>query len=147
MAAPKTSYVKFSDKLTDSLDDITKMINDHKDMIDVIQETALELTSAMGTLNNLTVKYAGKANEILDVLLPIIGKVPFIPDKVENLLIQMEKFTQKIIDNEGSTTKTISDVQTGLRTGDITKIQDHTADLKKVTKTLTSIIAVSVESN
>ena len=140
MAAPKTSYVKFSDKLTDSLDDITKMINDHKDMIDVIQETALELTSAMGILNNLTVKYAGKANEILDVLLPIIGKVPFIPDKVENLLIQMEKFTQKIIDNEGSTTKTITDVQTGLRTGDVTKIQDHTEDLKKVTKTLTSIL-------
>ena len=140
MATSKTSYVKFSDKLTDSLDDITKMINDHKDMIDVIQETALELTSAMGTLNNLTVKYARKANEILDILLPIIGKVPFIPDKVENLLIQMEKFTQKIIDNEGSTTKTITDVQTGLRTGDVTKIQDHTADLKKVTQTLTSIL-------
>ena len=140
MATSKTSYVKFSDKLTDSLDDITKMINDHKDMIDVIQETALELTSAMGTLNNLTVKYARKANEILDILLPIIGKVPFIPDKVENLLIQMEKFTQKIIDNEGSTTKTITDVQTGLRTGDVTKIQDHTTDLKKVTQTLTSIL-------
>jgi len=116
------------------------MINDHKDMIDVIQETALELTSAMGTLNNLTVKYARKANEILDILLPIIGKVPFIPDKVENLLIQMEKFTQKIIDNESSTTKTITDVQTGLRTGDVTKIQDHTADLTKVTKTLTSML-------
>ena len=140
MATSKTSYVKFSDKLTDSLDDITKMINDHKDMIDVIQETALELTSAMGTLNNLTVKYARKANEILDILLPIIGKVPFIPDKVENLLIQMEKFTQKIIDNEGSTTKTITDVQIGLRTGDVTKIQDHTTDLKKVTQTLTSIL-------
>ena len=140
MANSKATYVKFSDKLTDSLDDITGMINDHKDMIDVIQETALELTSAMGTLNTLTVKYAGKINEILDILLPIIGKVPFMPDKIENLLIQMEKWTQKIIDNEKSTTKTISDVQSGLRTGDVTKIQEHAVDLKKVTKSLTSIL-------
>jgi len=140
MATRTTSYVKFSDKLTDSLGDITKMINEHKDMIDIIQETALELTSAMGTLNTLMVKYAGSANEILDVLLPIIGKVPFIPDKVENLLIQMEKWTQKIIDNEKSTTKTISDVQIGLKTGDVSRIQAHAADLKKVTKSLTSIL-------
>ena len=116
------------------------MINEHKGMIDVIQETALELTSAMGTLNELTVKYAGKINEILDVLIPILDKIPFIPDKLENLLVQMEKWTQKIIDNEKSTSKTISDVQIGLRTGDVTKIKDHTEDLQKVTKTLTSIL-------
>jgi len=140
MSTPKTSYVKFSDKLTDSLDDITKMINEHKDMIDIVQEVALELTSAMGTLNKMTVKYAEKANEILDVIIPIIDKVPFIPDKVENLLVQMEKWTQKIIDNDKSTSKTISDVQIGLRTGDVSRIKDHTTDLKKIAKTLTSFV-------
>jgi uncharacterized phage infection (PIP) family protein YhgE len=140
MPKSDTTYTKFSDKLTDSLNDITGMINEHKDMIDTIQEAALELTSAMGTLNKLTVKYAGIANEILDLLLPIIEKVPFIPDKVENLLIQMEEWTQKIIDSDESTSKTISDVQTGLRTGDVSKIKDHSEDLKKVTKTLTSIL-------
>lgn len=140
MPAQKVTYVKFSDKLTDSLDDITRMINEHKDMIDVIQEVALELTSAMGTLNTLTVKYAGKANEILDVLLPIIKKIPLIPDKLEDLLVQMEKWTQKIIDNNESTSKTIADVQLGLKTGNVAKIQDHTGDLKKVTKALTDIL-------
>ena len=140
MPTSDTTYTKFSDKLTDSLNDITGMINEHKDMIDTIQEAALELTSAMGTLNKLTVKYAGIANEILDLLLPIIEKVPFIPDKVENLLVQLEEWTQKIIDNDESTSKTISDVQTGLRTGDVSMIKDHSEDLKKVTKTLTSIL-------
>jgi hypothetical protein len=140
MTTKSPSYVKFSDKLTDSLEDITGMINEHKGMIDVIQETALELTSAMGTLNELTLKYAGRINEILDVLIPILDKIPFVPDKLENLLVQMEKWTQKIIDNEKSTTKTISDVQLGLRTGDVSKIKDHTTDLQKVTKTLTSIL-------
>ena len=140
MPAQKVSYVKFSDKLTDSLDDITRMINEHKEMIDVIQEVALELTSAMGTLNTMTVKYAGKANEILDVLLPIIKKIPLIPDRLEDLLVQMEKWTQKIIDNNESTSKTIADVQLGLKTGNVSKIQAHTGDLKKVTKALTNIL-------
>ena len=140
MPTPKTSYVKFSDKLTDSLDDITQMIKEHKNMIDTIQEVALELTSAIGTLNTLTVKYAGRANEILDVLLPFITKVPIIPDKIETLLVQMEEWTQKIIDNDRKISKTISDVAIGLRTGNVSKIKDQTADLKKVTKTLTSIL-------
>lgn len=140
MTSQKTSYVKFSDKLTDSLEDITRMINEHKSMIDTIQEVSLELTTAMGTLNELTVKYASKANEILDVILPIIKKLPIIPDKFEDLLVQMEKWTQKIIDNNQSTSKTITDVRAGLQTGDVSKIKAHAADLKKVTYTLTNIL-------
>ena len=116
------------------------MINEHKVMIDTIQEVSLELTSAIGTLNHLTVKYAGMANDVLDILLPIITKVPIIPDKIENLLDQMEKWTQKIIDNNDTTSKTISDMKTGLETGDVTKIRDHTSDLKKLTETFISIL-------
>ena len=138
---PKTAtYVKFSDKLTDSLDDITKMINEHKDMIDSIQDIALELTSAIGSLHTLTVKYAGKANQILDLLLPIIENLPIIPKKVTNLLVDLEKWTQKIIDDEKTTKKTITDVQSGLKTGNVSKIKVHTKDLKAVTRTLTSIV-------
>lgn len=140
MPAKKEAYVKFSDKLTDSLTDITRMINEHKSMIDAIQEIALELTSTIGTLNTLTVKYAGKANDILDILLPIIKKVPLIPDRVEDLLVQMEEWTQKIIDNDEATTKTIADVQLGLKTGNVSKLQDHTGDLQKVTRALTRLL-------
>lgn len=140
MPAKKDSYVKFSDKLTESLDDITGMINQHKGMIDTIQEVALELTSAIGTLNSLTVRYAGKANEILDILLPVIKKIPLIPDKVEDLLVQLEKWTQKIIDNDETTTRTIADVQLGLRTGNVTKLQEHSQDLQKITRTLTRML-------
>jgi hypothetical protein len=68
--AKPVSYVKFSDKLTDSLNDIGRMIQDHKNMIDTIQEIALELTNSIGSLHTLTVKYAGIANNILDGLLP-----------------------------------------------------------------------------
>src|SRR5262245_59963198 len=120
--AKPVSYVKFSDKLTDSLNDIGKMIQDHKNMIDTIQEIALELTTSIGTLHVLTVKYAGIANNILDGLLPIVKSLPIIPKNIVDLLINLESMTQKIIDNEAKTTKTISDVQIGLKTGDVNKI-------------------------
>ena len=139
---PQTAakYTKFSDKLTDSLNDINKMINEHKDMIDAIQEVALELTDSMGTLHTLTVKYAGIANSILDALLPIVKGLPIIPKKVTSLLVNLEAITQKIIDNQQKTSTTIKSVNTGLRTGDVSKLKGHADELKSVTKTLTSIL-------
>jgi hypothetical protein len=135
-----TSFVKFSDKLTDSISDITKIIEQNKEMIDSIQEIAIELTSSIGSLHTLTVKYARTANQILDVLLPILKNLPIIPRNVMDLLINLESITQKIIDNETSTSKTITDVRSGLNTGDVDKIRGHADQLKTVTKTLTAML-------
>jgi hypothetical protein len=134
------SYVKFSDKLTDSLNDIGKMIQDHKNMIDTIQEIALELTNSIGSLHTLTVKYAGIANNILDGLLPIVRNLPIIPKNITQLLVNLEAMTQKIIDNQVSTTKTITDVQAGLKTGDVNKIKGHAGALQNVTRSITAIL-------
>ena len=138
--ANSPSFVKFSDKLTDSITDITKIIDQNKEMIDSIQEIAIELTSSIGSLHTLTVKYARTANQILDLLLPILKNLPIIPKNVMDLLINLESVTQKIIDNEMSTSKTITDVRSGLYTGDATKIRGHADQLKTVTNTLTAML-------
>ncbi|MBK6647751.1 MAG: hypothetical protein IPG44_18750 [Anaerolineales bacterium] len=142
-AAAKTtavSYVKFSDKLTASITDIAKIIEQHKEMIDSIQEVAIELTGSIGSLHTLTVKYARTANQILDVLLPILKNLPLIPKNIMQMLVNLESLTQKIIDNEKTTTKTITDVQAGLKTGDANKLKAHAGQLQAVTKTITAII-------
>jgi hypothetical protein len=138
--AKAESFVKFSDKLTGSINDITKIIEQHKEMIDTIQEVAIELTSSIGSLHALTVKYARIANNILDTLLPIAKNLPIIPKNVTDLLVMLESVTQKIIDNEAATSKTITDVRSGLNTGDVNKIKGHAGQLQAVTKTLTSFI-------
>jgi hypothetical protein len=56
------------------------------------------------------------------------------------MLINLESITQKIIDTNAQTAKTISDVQTGLKTGDVNKIKGHAGELQNVTRTLTSIL-------
>ena len=134
------SYVKFSDKLTGSINDIVKIIEQNKEMIDSIQEIALELTSSIGSLHTLTVKYARTANGILDVLLPILKNLPIVPKNVMQMLVNLESITQKIIDNEVSTSKTITDVRSGLQTGDANKLKAHSGQLKDVTKAITGII-------
>jgi hypothetical protein len=138
--AKSVSYVKFSDKLSMSLTDISRMIEEHKTMIDSIQEVALELTTSIGTLHTLTVKYAGIANNILDALLPIVNSLPIIPQSVKTLLTNLEAITQKIIDTNASTSRTITDVQSGLRTGDVNKIKGHAGQLQALTRSLTSIL-------
>ena len=140
VTAKPISVVKFSDKLTDSLQDITKMIEEHKTMIDSIQEIALELTNSIGTLHTLTVKYAGIANNILDGLLPIVKGLPLIPKNIVELLVNLESMTQKIIDTNAQTSKTITDVQSGLKTGDVNKIKGHAGELQNVTRALTAIL-------
>jgi hypothetical protein len=139
-ASRPASYVKFSDKLTGSINDIVRIIEQHKTMIDSIQEVALELTSSIGSLHALTVKYARTANQILDVLLPIVRNLPIVPKNVTQMLVNLEALTQKIIDNEKTTSKTIADVQTGLRTGDANKLKAHAGQLQAVTKTISAII-------
>ena len=134
-------YVKFSDQLTESLNDISRMIADHKEMIDTIQEVALELTTAIGSLHSVMVKYATKANQILDLILPIITNVPLIPPKAKKLLVELEEWTQKIIDNQTSTSKTITDVTSGLKSGDVSKLKSHSGELKRVSKNISSILS------
>lgn len=138
--AKPMSYTKFSSKLTGSLDQISKMIEDNARMIDSIQEVALELSGSIGALHTLTVKYAGIANQVLDLLLPIMQKIPLIPPKLTQFATDLEKLTQKIIDGQAAASKTITDVQTGLRTGDASKLQAHAGQLQNLTKSLNAIL-------
>ncbi len=135
-----TSYVKFSDKLEDSLSDITAMVQQHRQMIDAIQEVALELTNAIGSLHGITVKYARKANQILDLILPIVKNLPLIPKSAQQLLSDLEQWTQKIIDNESTTAKTILGVRSSLQNGDVNTLKAHAAELQSVTKAITSLM-------
>jgi hypothetical protein len=133
-------YTPFSRKLTSSIDQISKTIQENAKVLDMIQEVALELTTSISTLHTLTVKYASIANAILDGLLPILRGLPIVPKKVMEMLVNLESVTQKIIDNQAETAKTINDVKIGLTTGDVTKLQGLNDELQALTKNLGAIL-------
>jgi hypothetical protein len=140
LTLPPGGYVKFSDKLTDSLQDITKMLNEHKEMIDAIQDVGIQLTGAIGTLHTLTVKYAGVVNKVLDMLLPLLKNFPFVPPALLEMATTMEKITQNIIDDSAKTSKAIQDVNVGLKTGDAARLRAHSGELKSVTQSLSAML-------
>lgn len=133
-------YVRFSEQLTDSLAQITTIIESNREAIDTVQEIAIQLTEVFASLHALTLKYAGVVHQALDVLLPVVDKIPFISDKVVEILRDMEQLTQNIIDGNDKTERIIQDVDAGLRKGDMKRLQAHSADLKRVAHKLQSIL-------
>lgn len=138
--ARRSEYVRFSEQLADSLEQITETIKANGEMIDAIQEIALQLTTTFGNLHALTLKYATMVNNVLDTILPVIDKVPFISDKIVDLLKDMERLTQKIIDGSDETQQVLSDVQEGLTQADIQRLKKHMGDLKSVTRKIEAVI-------
>lgn len=138
-AVSKTGYVKFSNKLSTSLDQISSTVRENAQMIDSIQEVALELTTTFGSLHTVAVKYARSANQVLDVILPIVKNLPIVPKNAQSMLINLEKWTQMIINNEAKTSATVSSVRSGLQSGDVNKLKTHAADLKSVTAALSKL--------
>lgn len=137
---PSKSYTPLSARLTGSIDQISQLIEDNAKLMDTVQEVAIELTRSIGSLHTLTVRYAGVANSILDVLSPVLGGLPFMPKKATGMLTNLERITQRIIDNQAKTSRTIADVHTGLTAGDVTKIQSHAGELKSLTRSLAAVL-------
>ena len=72
-------------------------MNEHKVMIDAIQDVGIQLTDAFGTLHALTLRYAGIVNGALDVLLPWLKRIPIVPPQFVEFSTRMERITQQII--------------------------------------------------
>lgn len=100
----------------------------------------IQLTTAFVALHTWTIRYAGVVNAILSTLLPIIDKIPLVPTKHVKTAVSIESVTKKIIDNQEKTSKTLADIDTGLKTGDVSHIKGHSGELHKVTQAFTFIL-------
>ena len=78
-------YVHFSDKMTDALMNINKVIVDNRSTLDSIQDMAVELTRSVQTLEKASVKYIRMVDGVLENLLPIIKNIPLVPKGIVEL--------------------------------------------------------------
>lgn len=63
-----------------------------------------------------------------------------MPPKLLELATRVERITQAIIDSSKNTSKAITDVNQGLKTGNVEQLRGHSSELQKVTLALTSIL-------
>jgi len=133
-------YVHFSDKLTGTLQDITKTIEENKEIIDTVQELGIDLSRTIASLSVTAIKYVKMVDSVLDMVVPVIINIPLIPKKTTESLNNLRSLVDKIVASCESSQKISTDVEKGLVSGDVTKLKSHSADLKKVTASIRDIL-------
>jgi hypothetical protein len=133
-------YVHFSDKMTQSLMNINKVINDNKSTLDSIQDMAVELTRAIRSLQAVVMKYLGMADEILGTVVPIMDGLPIVPEKVKAFAKEALALSKKIAEASALAEKVLPGVEAGLTSADMTKLQASTGEVAKLTKALQAMV-------
>jgi len=136
-------YVRFSDRLTASLEEINRVIQENKATIDAIQDIALELVRAAGALEEIASKYAKMVDSALETAVPILRNIPLVSDKVMGVVTEVQEFAQGILDVCTTAERVIPNVEAGLVNADIAKLKAHTGDLQKMTESVRKVIPVA----
>ncbi len=133
-------YVRFSAKLTDSLEQVEQTIRDNQATLDAIQEIALSLTQAVNALGKNAIYYIKMIDAILDTVGPIITNLPGMNKKIVAFVTDAQKLSQQLLDTWGNAEPVINDVESGLTHADPDKLKAHLGDLDGVTRTLQGLL-------
>jgi uncharacterized coiled-coil DUF342 family protein len=134
------SYVRFSDKLTASLEEVNLVIQENKATLDAIQDIALELARVAGVLEATASKYVNMVNSVLETAVPILSNIPLVPEKTLEVVTELQDLAKDILQVCTTADKVIRDVEDGLLNADVTKLKAHTGDLQKMTKALQNVL-------
>jgi len=140
---PAQKYVHFSDKMTESLMNINKVINDNRSTLDSIQDMAVELTRAIRSLQAVVMKCVGMADHILDTIVPIMEGLPIVLDKIKEFAKDALALSQKITAASELATSVLPGLEAGLTTADMGKLQASTGQVASLTKALQAMVPAS----
>jgi hypothetical protein len=139
-AAQGKDFVHFSDKLTGTLEEVTRAIEENKTIIDTVQELGIELSHTISSLSVTAVKYAKMVDSVLDTIVPIIDNIPLVPQKTVDFLNKVRSLADKIVASCDTSQRIAGDVEGGLTRGDVTKLKTHSGELKQVVTMLRDIL-------
>jgi hypothetical protein len=139
-AAQGKDFVHFSDKLTGTLEEVTRAIEENKAVIDTVQELGIELSHTIASLSVTAVKYVRVVDSMLDTIVPILDSIPLVPQKTKDFLDHVRSLTDKLVSSCETSQRIASDVEGGLTRGEVTKLKTHSVELKSVVTALRNIL-------
>jgi hypothetical protein len=139
-AAGEKDFVHFSDKLTDTLEDVTKSVEENKAIIDTVQELGIDLSHTIASLAVTAVKYAKMVDSMLDMVVPVLDSIPLVPQKTVDFLNKVRSLADKIVNTCETSQRIAGDVEGGLTRGDVNKLKEHSGELKNVVTLLRDIL-------
>lgn len=136
----KKGYAPFSSKLTGTLNDIERMVQENAATMDSIQEVGIEMTRTISALATTVSQYATTIDAILDMIFPLILNLPILDEKTKKKLTDIKTLADKLLPQAGNAAKIATDVEQGLVNGDINKLKTHAVALKDVSKSLSAVL-------
>jgi hypothetical protein len=140
MNAQPATYVHFSDKMTESLMNINKVVQDNKSTLDSIQDMAVELTRAISSLEAAAFKYVKMADQVLETIVPLLKGLPIVGKEVLEFATDAQAMAQKIVTACEMAEKVLPGVEAGLTTADMIKLKTSTGDVQQLTQSLQALI-------
>lgn len=139
--AKPVKYVHFSDRMTESLMNINRTIQDNKKTLDSIQDMAVELTRAIRSLETVAIKYVRMADKVLSTVVPLISKLPIVGKEVLEFANDAQALAKKIVTSCELAEKVLPGVEAGLTTADMNKLQSSTGQVQQLTNSLQGLLA------
>jgi hypothetical protein len=139
-AVQPAKYVHFSDKMTESLMNINKVVQENKKTLDSIQDMAVELTRAIRALEATAVKYIKMADAVLDKVVPLLKNLPIVGDDIMEFATDAQALANKIVAACELAERVLPGVEAGLTTADMTKLQTSTGQVQQLTKSLQGLL-------
>lgn len=135
-----TTYVHFSDRITESLMNINKVVQENKKTLDAIQDMAVELTRAIRSLEAVAVKYVRMADRVLETIVPLLKNLPIVGKEVLGFAAEAQALAKKILTACELAERVLPGVEAGLTTADMNKLQASTGQVQQLTKSLQGLI-------
>jgi hypothetical protein len=137
---PRGECVHFSDKLTGALRNISDVIEDNKGTLDSIQDMSLELTQTVRVLRNVVIKYVEKVDQVLEIIAPLVNKMPIFPDALKDFVNDALNLSNKILAAGEVAAKVLPNVEKSLMTADISGLQASKTEMVQLTRSLKAIV-------
>ena len=104
----------------------------NKEMIDAIQQSAIELTGIASDLQSLAFKNADQISKVLTMARPLLKQIPLLAHAADSeAIVQAEGLSRVIVESKKGAEKIIVDLQQALIEANPTYLKTHIADLKR----------------
>jgi len=110
--------------------EVKKSIANNKEAIDAVQDISIQLTKLTGALQAYSFKNINKINQVLEVAVPQLKKIPFVADKlVEYGVNDLHGLSGVIVEKSDNIEKLIQEIEDALINADHKKLKTYSDEL------------------
>lgn len=111
---------------------VRRSIRENKELIDAVQETAIELTKLTSDLQAFALVHARDVASALQEIRPVLKNVPFLKTFTDSkLMSQAETLSNTIIDYSERTETIVSDLRTAITESNPALLKGYLSDLQQ----------------